>query len=107
MGRVKSSEPRDVAWMTTSSRDVVTVAAMTAAATSMSSELRAIDRPMETATPAVPPTPAATDAAAATTRMSETSSPFTVREAAAMVTGWAASPPSITARVAAVIRFSV
>ena len=85
---------------------VFTVAAMIAAATSTSIELKAIERPMPTATPAFPLTPAARDAPTATLRIEEKSSAVMVIDDARTVLGAMRSPPSMAARVEAWMRFS-
>jgi len=84
---------------------VVTAAIRTPATTSTSIEFSAMARPMETATPVVPPRPAASEAPTATTLMWEASSALTSRVVARTVT--VRESPSMTARVAALIRFSV
>ncbi len=80
---------------------VVTFAAMMAAATSTSIELKAIDRPIATATPASPPMPAARDAPTATLRIEEKSSAVMLTDAARTVTGGEGSP-GVAGRVSAV-----
>ena len=82
---------------------VTPVAFLIAAATSLPTSLIAIERPIETATPTLPPIAAATEAAAATAEISEESSAVSEALAALMPL---LPEPSMYAWISDAIRFS-